>query len=336
MELREMRVFVGVVEAGSLSAATERFEVSQSALSQTISTLERQLGVRLLVRSRTGVHPTELGRALYAEARAVLGRHDRALATLARKIDGDEEVLRLGLVLELPPEFLTGPFAALAAAFPGTRVRVRHLPQRAQEAELRTGDLDVGLLHSRPKGEDLDGMLVLEEPLGVLLAAPRAARLAGLHGVCLDALAGLDWIGFPRQEAPGFHDEVAAVLRNHGLSDGDGEWDGRVLIPEVRFTEVAAGHGFSLAPAWIARQIPGSLAWCPLVGDPIVRRTWAAWVASSHRRDVGHLVAAFDIPECQSSRCDGNACPDAQGRSDADRGLASWLVPAAHRAPSPA
>lgn len=331
-----MRVFVGVVEAGSFSAATRRFEVSQSALSQTVSTLERQLGVRLLVRSRSGVHPTELGRALFAEARAVLGRHDRALATLARKIDGDEEVLRLGLVLELPPEFLTGPFAALAAAFPGTRVRVRHLPQRAQESDLRTGGLDVGLLHARPKGDDLDGILVLEEPLGVLLAAPHAARLAGPDGVCLDALADLDWIGFPRQEAPGFHDEVAAALRNHGLSIGDGEWDGRVLIPEVRFTEVAAGHGFSLAPAWIARQIPGSLAWRPLVGDPIVRRTWAAWTASSHRRDVGHFVAAFDIPEYKNPRSDVNAGPDLNARSDADRGSAPRLALATRHAPTPA
>ena len=73
--------------------------------------------------------------------------------------------------------------------------------------------------------------------------------------------------------------------------------DSRVLIPEVRFTEVAAGHAFSLAPAWLAGQIPGSLAWCPVVGSPIVRRTWAVWAASSHRRDVGHFIAAFEVPE---------------------------------------
>jgi len=316
-----MRVFLGVVEAGSLSAAAARLEVSQSALSQTISSLERQLGVRLLVRTRSGVHPTETGHALFAEARAVLDRHDRALVTLARKIGGDEEVLRLGVVLELPPDLLSGPFAALQAAFPGIRVAVRHLPQRVQESDLRTGGLDVGLLHGRPLGDDLDGILVLEEPLGVLLAAPRAARLAGPHGVSLDALAGLDWVGFPRQEAPGFHDEVAAVLGNHGLSVGDAQPDSRVLIPEVRFTEVAAGHGFSLAPAWITRQIPGSLAWCPLAGDPIVRRTWAAWAASSHRRDVGHLIAAFDLPERTISCSDADVCAQSFSRPDREQVL---------------
>jgi DNA-binding transcriptional LysR family regulator len=297
MELREMRVFIGVVEGGSFSAAGRQLGVSQSALSQTISSLERRLEVRLLERTRSGVHPTDAGHVLLAEARAVLDRHDRALTALARKVGGYEEVLRLGLALELPPDLLGKPFAVLEEAFPGTRVTVRHLPQAEQESALRTGGLDVGLLRGRPSGDQLDCLLVQEEPLGVLLAERDAARLAGPDGVSLEALAGLEWIGFPRREAPGFHDEIAAVLRNHGLAVGDPQPDDRVLIPEVRFTEVAAGHAFSLAPGWLAGQAPGSLAWRPVVGSPIVRRTWAVWAAASHRRDVGHFIAAFDVPE---------------------------------------
>jgi hypothetical protein len=37
-------------------------------------------------------------------------------------------------------------------------------------------------------------------------------------------------------------------------------------------------------------------SWSPLVGHPLVRRTWAAWPANSHRRDLGHLVAALERP----------------------------------------
>ena len=305
MELREMRAFVGVVEAGSLSAAARRLGVSQSALSQTIGSLERQLDARLLVRTRLGVHPTEPGRALLAEARAVLERHDRALTTLSRKIKGDEDVLRLGLGLDLPPDLLTRPFAALTADFPATRVTVRHLPQAVRESALRIGGLDVGLLHGHPTGDELDCLLVLEEPLGVLLTTRHAARLAGPDGVPLEALADLEWVGFPRHDAPGFHDEVAAVLRGHGLRVGDPQPDSRVLIPEVRLAEVAAGCAFSLAPAWLAQRIPGSLAWCPVAGEPIVRRTWAAWAASSRRRDVGRFIAAFDVPARLSPSADG-------------------------------
>jgi DNA-binding transcriptional LysR family regulator len=55
VETRELRVFAAVAEEGSLSAAARRLHLSQSALSQTIQSLERQLGVKLLVRSSTGV-----------------------------------------------------------------------------------------------------------------------------------------------------------------------------------------------------------------------------------------------------------------------------------------
>ena len=55
MEIRELRAFAVVAEEGSLSAAARRLHLSQSALSQTIQSLERQVGVQLLLRSRTGV-----------------------------------------------------------------------------------------------------------------------------------------------------------------------------------------------------------------------------------------------------------------------------------------
>ncbi len=84
---------------------------------------------------------------------------------------------------------------------PGHPRTVRHLPQVIRESALRTGALDIGLLHGRPSGDDLDRLLVLDEPMGVV---------------------------------------IAAVLRNHGL---------------------------------------------------------AAWPAACQRRDIGHFVAAFDVPE---------------------------------------
>jgi DNA-binding transcriptional LysR family regulator len=84
MELRELRAFVAVVEEGGLSAAARRLHGSEPALSQTVSGLERQLGVKLLVRGSAGVRATEAGTALLGEARAVLARHDQALRAMAQ------------------------------------------------------------------------------------------------------------------------------------------------------------------------------------------------------------------------------------------------------------
>jgi hypothetical protein len=42
--------------------------------------------------------------------------------------------------------------------------------------------------------------------------------------------------------------------------------------------------------------MPASIIWSPLVGHPLIRQTWATWPAASHRRDLGHLIAAFGVP----------------------------------------
>jgi len=44
-------------------------------------------------------------------------------------------------------------------------------------------------------------------------------------------------------------------------------------------------------------QLPDAVVWAPLVGNPLVRRTWAVWSASSRRRDIGHFVTTFDSPD---------------------------------------
>ncbi|WP_346124496.1 LysR family transcriptional regulator [Micromonospora coerulea] len=295
MELREMRAFVVVVEQGSLSAAARRLHVSQPALSQTMNALERQLGVQLLTRRSTGVQATDAGLTLLAEARAVLARHDQAVAAVTRHTGAGDSVLRLGIPLELPTDLLSGPLAELATAYPGTRVQARHLSTAAQLAALRAGDIDVGLVREHPIGPDLDAVLVVAEPLGVLLAAEPAAALAGPDGIRLDALAGLDWVGFPRSGSPAWYDELTAILRSHGLDLGPGAPEGQELIPEVKLAAVTAGRAFALAPPSWPQPIPDSVTWSPLVGHPLVRRTWAAWPASSHRRDLGHLIAALEI-----------------------------------------
>ncbi|MEV0055927.1 LysR family transcriptional regulator [Saccharopolyspora shandongensis] len=294
MELREMRAFVIVVEEGSLSAAARKLHISQPALSQTVTALERQLGIQLLVRQSTGVQPTEAGMTLLTEARAVLARHDQALAALAQHTAAGDNVLRIGIPLELPTDLLSTPLADLAATCPGTRVQARHMSTAAQFEALRAGELDLGLVREHPIGPDLDAVLAVEERLGVLLAAEHAAKIAGPDGIRLDALAGLDWVGFPRSGSPAWYDELTAILRSHGLDLGPAAPEGQELIAEVKLAAVTTGGAFALAPPDWSQPIPDSVVWSPLAGHPLVRRTWAVWPASSHRRDVAQLVTTLD------------------------------------------
>ncbi|MER6273433.1 LysR substrate-binding domain-containing protein [Streptomyces sp900105755] len=294
MELRELRAFVAVVEEGGLSAAARRLHVSQPALSQTISGLERQLGVRLLVRGSNGVKATEAGTTLLGEARAVLARHDQAVRVMAGYAGPGGGALRIGIPLELPSGLLDPALAELAAAYPETRVQARHLSTAEQLAALRAGELDVGFLRERPSGPEFDALLVVREKLGVLVAAAQAAELAGPDGIPLDALGALRWVGFPRVGSPAWYDELTAVLRGHGLDLGPEAPEGQALIADVKLAAVASGQAFALAPPGWQQPLPDHVTWSPLAGTPLVRRTWVVWPADSRRRDLGRFVAALD------------------------------------------
>ena len=95
MEIRELRTFAVVAEEGSLSAAARRLHLSQSALSQTIQSLECQLGVQLLLRGRTGVTATEAGAILLREGRALIAQYDQMLAAVAGRDGAGPGVLKV-------------------------------------------------------------------------------------------------------------------------------------------------------------------------------------------------------------------------------------------------
>jgi DNA-binding transcriptional LysR family regulator len=296
MEFRELRAFVAVAEESSLSAAARTLHVSQSALSQTVLSLERQLGVQLLERHSTGVTATGAGTILLHQARALLAQHDRAFAAVTSQAAASAGTLRVGVPLELPADLLPGALAELRAAFPQTRVDISHASTADQLAALKADELDVALVRELPVDPGFDAVLAVEEAVGVILATSWADKLSCPAGVRLHQLAELEWIGFPRAETPAWYDQVVATLRSHGIVVPSRPQPGdRSLIAEVKFAAVVAGRGFALAPPGWSVPLPRGVTWCSLAGDPIVRRTWAVWAESSRRRDLAALVAALDI-----------------------------------------
>jgi DNA-binding transcriptional LysR family regulator len=152
-----------------------------------------------------------------------------------------------------------------------------------------------------PPGPDLDHMLVAREELGVLLPEKLAARLSGLGGVRLDALAGLEWISFPRANSPAWYDELAAILHTNGIEVGTADRGDEFSNFSVSFTALSCGNAFALAPrSWV----PGrdhTVVWSPLADRTVIRSTWAVWPASSRRREVARLIATFETPtRCQN------------------------------------
>ncbi|MCL7458560.1 LysR family transcriptional regulator [Micromonospora echinofusca] len=269
--LRHLRHFVVVANELHFGRAAELLGMAQPPLSQSVQRLERELAVELFDRSRRQVRLTAAGQLLLGEAEELLAGEGR-LRNLMRQVrEGVSGVLRAGVPPETPAVTLRELLDRLAGRAPGLDVDLHELTSGEQERMLGEGRLDVGLLHHPVTDDGLRLGAAVDVPLGVLL--PRASTLARGREVELAALAGLDLVTAPRATAPGWHDHLLEVCRRHGFTPG------RVRParnPEFLFGLVLAGGGVAVEPAATARREP-RIAWRPIAGSPLVRRTSAAW-----------------------------------------------------------
>lgn len=98
MDLRLLRYFLAIVDAGSLHAAAARLGISQPSLSTAMARLEADLGVELLVRSTSGSEPTAAGRYLAASATHLLAEADDTRRALGGFADGTRGSLAIAVV----------------------------------------------------------------------------------------------------------------------------------------------------------------------------------------------------------------------------------------------
>jgi LysR family nitrogen assimilation transcriptional regulator len=97
MNLRQLKYFVGVVEAGNMTRAAEQLHVAQTALGMQIRQLEEDLGVALLVRHSRGVDPTKAGSLLHTRAISILKEVEEARKDVRACEREDSEAIRLGV-----------------------------------------------------------------------------------------------------------------------------------------------------------------------------------------------------------------------------------------------
>lgn len=155
MELRQLKYFVGIVDAGSVSRAAQSLFVAQSALSKQISDLEQELGVQLLVRGRGGVQVTESGKVFYEYAQGIL----KQLEDARTAVRAPESIVG-SVILGVPQS------ASAALALPLLQASRAQLPQVSLHLneeltgnlldQLRQGRIDLTVFTSNVPLADFD------------------------------------------------------------------------------------------------------------------------------------------------------------------------------------
>jgi LysR family transcriptional regulator, transcription activator of glutamate synthase operon len=266
MELRQLRYLDAVARRRSFTQAALDLHIAQSALSQQVGRLERELGVELLRRTTRRVDVTEAGELVLARARRALAEADGVGADLDAFQGLVRGTLRLGGVPPLGPVHPATLIADFTRAHPGVAVTVREDVASTLVGRLRDGSLDVVMALVDPDALDgLEGVRLLDEELVVI--APLDHSLARAKGVRAERLALeplvtygagstlrdvlLSLVPGGRVVAEANELETVRELTARGL--------GVTLMPR----SVVAAHGDRLAirPLSPRRTVPVSMVW---------------------------------------------------------------------------
>ncbi len=198
IDIRRLNVLKAVVETGSVAAAAELLSYTPSAVSQQMSTLERETGVRLLERVGRGVRPTDVALLLCEHTGRVLAAVQDAEDALAAWRAGRTGRLRLAAFPTAGSALVPGALAAFRSRHPDVALDFVVAEPDEATGHLRAGSVDVAVVVlPKPPGEPVDDGLVhhhlLADPFRVVL--PRAHRLAAKRQLDIAMAAGEPWIG---------------------------------------------------------------------------------------------------------------------------------------------
>jgi DNA-binding transcriptional LysR family regulator len=298
LDVRRIRVLQEVVGRGSFSAAADSLHLSQSAVSQQIATLEREVGVPLLDRTSEGPKVTAAGEALMEHGDAVLCRLEEAEREIAQ-IAGLEGG-RLRVV-----SFPTASAALMTRALPLFRQRFPKIELEFSEDEtedsfpaLKRGDFDLAVVFDYPEfpldfSRDVEAELVLSEPMRVAL--PTGHPLAAAKSVRIEDLAEEDWLCGALPSS--CRDQVLGYGRAAGFEP-------RISFQsddyEVLKGFVAGGLGVSILPE-LAGDHPG-IELRPVRGHKPVRRLWAVTRESDARSPAAEQMLSVLREVCRDFR----------------------------------
>jgi DNA-binding transcriptional LysR family regulator len=242
IELRHLRYFTAVADAGSFTHAAERMFITQPTLSQQVRRLEEIVGTPLLQRRRDGVRLTLAGTVLLDASRTVLSLMDHEVNRTRQAAGLGRPRLRVVVPTGLPDALAVEAAAALRSAAAAADVEIIWM-EAPLDAEFslvrqRRADAGVGWLADPPQPlpEPLEVMSLGSFAPEIWISAAHSAARRGAIG--LDELAQMDIIHGPRLLEPGVYDAWTRVLRT--------------VNPRFEFTDPALRHSLSMVLAFAA------------------------------------------------------------------------------------
>lgn len=243
MELRHLRYFIAVAEELHFGRAAERLYIAQSALSQQILSLEAELGVQLLERTKRWVRLTTAGHALLEDSRDIIHRVEQAIERSQRVARGEIGQLRIGFTILTLHTVLPSMLTTFRDRHPNVQVMLSEMSTQAQLEALSAKQIDVGFLHPPINSPDLELFEIKAEAMMVVL--PSQHPLAQLKRLTMRSLSLYPLIIHPRHEGPVLYDQILQLYANVDCQPKIAQ---EVTTSPTRIGLVAAGIGVTFVP----------------------------------------------------------------------------------------
>ena len=290
--MRRLQVLAAVGDAGTFSSAAQELGITQSAVSQHVAALERELDAVLVDRGSRPVQLTQVGLRLAELGRAVSTQLSAAEQEVLQLLGHQQARLRVGSFPSALTTFMPTALRRFRRARPEVDLSLvdSHMPRLLDL--LDSGAIDVGVVYGTegsvgPASDHLQLHHLCDDPYQVIL--PRGHRLASRPAISLSELARERWIG-SRSSATWFRIVVDAC-RAEGFTPNIGLTTDDYLGVQAM---VASTLGVAVVPGLAVRPSRQLVA-LPISGRQVERRIWAVRMShlpeSPSRRGSRHRAA---------------------------------------------
>jgi LysR family hca operon transcriptional activator len=261
LELRHLRYFIAVAEAGSMTVAAEqKLFTAQPSLSRQLRDLEDEVGTSLMTRSARGIALTPAGLAFLDHARLALAQVEAATLAARRAARPTKATFAMGFLTGQEMDWLPEAMRILRDELPNIDVTVSSQFSPGLARALLQGTLDVAFLREEPHAGDLVFRRVLDEPLKVVL--PSDHPLALQRTIDPASMQGETFINVS-STAPALRIVIDDYLEQVGLAiTASHEADNLSMAISL----VASTRGFALLPIYVDNFLPWSVVSRPIEG----------------------------------------------------------------------
>ncbi len=276
----DARMFLAVARAGQILAASRTLGVNQATLSRRVSSLEKSLGTKLLMRRTSGSELTEAGNRLLTVLERVETEFIRARADLARTGAAIAGTVRIGAPDGLGVGFIAPRLAQLCERHPDLRPQLVPAPR---SFSLSRREADIAVMVGRPESGRLVARKLADYTLGLYASKAYLSRYAAPETAA--DLAGHRLIGYVEDliHTPAL-DYAREFVRN---------WRSHVEVSSAlgQLEAVRAGAGIGVLHDYLARRHDDLV---PILSDLRVTRSY--WLAiHENLRDIARIRATVDF-----------------------------------------